>query len=365
MRVDKRTRLKLSSSNVKSFPSDFFGDDISLSSKNKHSPNISHLDFAVELPQKTMQKRQLRYFDKSKRIWMQDIVKSLHRNFTQNKTRYNTNIESYVKSSVPLTAKHQKAKSLSQKKSKNSELVSKIFYTNRKEAKLKDSFVNPIKSKRMVPDSTKSISTNDTFADAMAGSNKNFRAKAIRKKTLLNRRNLEQISTTRQKVTYSANANNPSVNSFSRLNNEFLEEKSIKPSLNYSDAKLRDYGYMSVSKDRRRQLVRPFNLAPNVSTIDVYDKEARNEFCQEELTLPSIFWKETLSPFENESEPSIFDLNSENTTIASPALKQNKHDMDSNQSSFLLKLENSLITKPSQENDKGVGMTTAYFGNKW
>jgi len=253
---------------------------------------------------------------------LQQTIRSFHR-MNSNNERRNIMCPEEAQSPV-LSVRHQKVKSLSLRTSKNSDSVTRILRSKRKEIKLKDSFVRPVKLKRIIQDSSKSISTADTFADSIGSPTKVQRSKSIQKKTLLNRRNLQHMMSTRQKVTYSAN--NSSMHKFTNLNEVSLEN-SNRPNYKISDMKLKNYGYMSVAKDRRRQHCRPFNLVPIDSPQKRLGDGTRNGHYQEDFSLPNIF-KDTLIPSDNESEPSIFDMECDESTNASPTQKRDSSDSD-------------------------------------
>ena len=166
----------------------------------------------------------------------------------------------------------------------------------------------------------------------------------------------------RQKVTYSANSNSSST--FRQLEEPALS-RFDSPPFKLSNHNSKNPDYMSITKNRGVKQVRPFSISQNEYISHRYhDSQAMP--VNHDLTLPDIFTKDSLVTSEVDSDPSIFDIecDGDNTTNASPKVKNHNSDDEGEESSFLLKLERTLPLKPDVNPEVAVGMTTAYFGNK-
>lgn len=175
------------------------------------------------------------------------------------------------------------------------------------------------------------------------------RPKSIEKKTLLNRRNIQHLMSTRQKNTYSANTS--IMEQMSSVDKLTLEnpwhQKEFK-----SDSKLPLYDFSTYRDERSKNFIKPFRLVPQ--KIDASNVNKRLDYnLQEKPRLPGILSKESVLPSTNGSELSLFDDH-----ILSRSFSEDSDDSDYG-SEFLLKLERMKYTSDVR-ND--IGMTTAYFG---
>jgi len=364
MRSDKRIKLKLSTSNARNFPKDFFEDTTIIDKRYTAKPSLANMSIWVAEPSKAL--KPLKIIDKSNRMWSPiinprklrevsiDGVSSWDPENSFNQTIIDANINN----------RHQKIKSLSLRTHKNIDSVTRILKSSRKELKLKHSFVLPLKLKAFLKDSEKSISTAESLGETTIMQNKNNfgktkRSKSIQKKSLINRRNLQHLMNTRQKATYSAN--NSILFNISNRKDVQNEDAAIS-NFRLDDNRLYNIGYMSVVQQRNKQQIKPFILIPFENQQAHTKNETRNNQHREEFTLPSIFSKESLYHSDAESEHSIFDIECDKSTNDSPTPSPIKPLSSWNQSNFLLKLERSLFKTPNQENPTSLWMTTAYFG---
>lgn len=81
-----------------------------------------------------------------------------------------------------------------------------------------------------------------------------------------------------------------------------------------------------------------------------------------DFSLPNIFCKETINLDDADSEPSIFDLECDESTNASPTFKHKRIESELVESQFLLKLQKTLFKSTDGKEEHNIGMTTAYFG---
>lgn len=155
------------------------------------------------------------------------------------------------------------------------------------------------------------------------------RPNSIEKKSLLNRRNILHLYSTREKNTYSANTN--------LLERSIKMDKLKKGIINESDIygsgiKFQSNKLNSTIQKRRHIKVKPFCLFPvhrkNLSNKDI----TRNISKPEDFSLPEIYLKDTLLPSTNESDLSLFD-------DAYSSQSSDEYIDNQNKSSFLTKME--------------------------
>lgn len=367
MRSDKRIKLMLSNKNVRNFPKDFFEDTPLFVHKTKGV--VPSSNWSIDVSEHSRILQPLKLFEKTRRIASPSIPKREREATSRmNASQFWPSIFNVKMSpQASFRIRHQKVKSLSFRSNKNSDSVWRALANDGNQLKLKETFTRHINFKRMVKDSSKSISTAVTIPESQNSNHEtNFgktkRSKSIQKKCLLHRRNLQQILNTRQKITYSAHPSSMQINENIGIN----ENISLKsPHFSLSDRKLKNYGYLSVEKCKNRPFVKPFLLSPIDTQEKINFSNTRNlKKWNEDFSFPKIFSKDSPLLYESDSQASIFDIEWDNSTTASPTLSPSKRLSPENESQFLLKLEKTLVKSYDQSKEEDIGMSTAYFGAK-
>lgn len=217
MRSDKK--LKLSNSNVKNFPKDFFDECHPGLANKRYLTKLNSFNNTSENTEitKVLQPLKQRI---ARKIYVQDTLKPFKR--INSKNEREKMIKPIEAQSPLFSVRHQKVKSFSIKPYRARESVNRSSKKDKSDLKLKETLIKSVKIAPFVKDSSKSISTVSTFAETLGTPTDSLRSRSIQKRTLLNRRNLQQILNTRQKITYSAN------NSILERTNRFEEALSNK-----------------------------------------------------------------------------------------------------------------------------------------